>query len=169
MIALSNSNTGNGSMNCRGLSITGFGGEYEEYRRYSEDENRAFEKAETFSHKQALLQQLDSLCKECSEEGWDGDDAFAISEDVYDESRKFIRHLPDISFIPMPDIIAEYSGEITFEWSKGKRHVLLVTMCGKNEISYVALFGTNEVQGTVFFGDTFPPVIIENLRRLFLL
>ncbi len=93
-----------------------------------------------------------------------------MTDDIYNEARKLLDCFPLTSFIQLPEIIVDYDGEITFEWSTDTRHVLLVNMKGKNEITYVGLFGTNKVNGREYFdGTTLPPAIIDNLKKTYLI
>ncbi len=124
-------------------------------------------KAETLGRLDETLQSLYEVFSECSEEGWDGYDAYPITEGAYFEARKFIKSLPLISIIPMPKIAPEPSGEICLEWFKGNHQVLVISVSGKNEIIYAGLFGINKTHGTEYFGDSMPSAVMENLKRLY--
>ena len=144
----------------------GFGPDFEGLKRFYDEEISKWRNTETLGRLDEVLQSLDELCKECSEEGWDGYDALPIDGDVCDEAKRLIRGLP--INLPMPEIIPEPDGGIGLEWPKGKRLVFAVSVKGKNEIVYAGLFGMNKTHGIEYFGDTLPSVIIENLRRLYL-
>jgi hypothetical protein len=111
------------------------------------------------------VESLLELYKECSQPNWDGYGANPVSKDSVFEALKFIDLIP--SSFPMPQVIAEPSGEIGLEWFKDKRLIFAISFSGKNMISYAGIFGSNKIHGTEYFGDTIPPVIIENLRRLY--
>jgi len=146
----------------------GFGTDSEGLKKYYAKIISEFRKAETLGRIDEVLQSLDEVFQECSEEGWDGYDALPITEDAYLETERLIKSLPLSSFIPMPEITPEPDGGIGLEWPKGKRLVFAVSIKGKNEIVYAGLFGMNKTHGIEYFGDTLPSVIIENLRRLYL-
>ncbi len=147
---------------------TGFGADFEVLKKFYDGIVSELRKTETLGRMDEVLQSLDEVFWECSEEGWDGYDARPITEDAYIEAKRLIESLPLTSFIPMPEIIPEPNGEIALEWSKGKRLVFVTSVSGKNEIVYAGLFGTNKVNGTEYFGDSLPSAIIENLRKLYL-
>lgn len=108
---------------------------------------------------------LSEVYKECSVADWDGYGAYPLSKDSLFEAYKFIELIP--SSLPMPQVIAEPSGEIGLEWHKDRGLSFAISFSGKNMISYAGIFGSNKTHGTEYFGDTIPSIIIENLRRLF--
>lgn len=146
----------------------GFGTDFLRLNKYYEDEVREFRKATTLGLQDEVLQTLDKIFEECSEEGWDGYDALPITQEAYIEAERLIKSLPTPSFIPMPEITPEPNGEITLEWSKGNRQIFVATVSGRNEITYAGLFGVNKTYGTEYFGDSLPSKLSENLRRLYL-
>ena len=153
---------------CTSISISptiGFGSEFNTLWKFYDKEIIEGRKAETLGRLNDVLQSLDELCKECSEEGWDGYNAIPVVEDTCDEAKRFIKSLP-INF-PMPEIVPEPNGGIGLEWSKGNRQVFVASVSGKSQIVYAGLFGINKTHGTEYFGDSLPSTIIENLRRLY--
>jgi len=153
---------------CTSISISptiGFGSEFNTLWKFYDKEIIEWRKAETLGRLNDILQSLDELCKECSEEGWDGYNAIPVAEDTCDEAKRFIKSLP-INF-PMPEIVPEPNGGIGLEWSKGNRQVFVASVSGKSQIVYAGLFGINKTHGTEYFGDSLPSTIIENLRRLY--
>jgi hypothetical protein len=111
-----------------------------------------------------LLTSLFEVFKECSFVDWDGYGASAVTEDAYEEAKKIVNLLP--SSIKMPEIVAEPTGEIGFEWSSGKDRIFVISVGGKHRISYAGIFGGNRIHGSEYFGEALPSVIIEHLRRL---
>lgn len=112
----------------------------------------------------ALISLLE-VYRECSQSDWDGYGAAAISEDAYEEAKKIINLLP--SSIRMPEITAEPTGEIGFEWHKSKGQVFVISVGGKHRITYAGIFSGNKVHGSEYFEDTLPLAIIQHLRRLY--
>lgn len=109
---------------------------------------------------------LDEVYKECSVENWDGYDAMPVSEAAYFEAKKIIELLP--SMMQRPEILAEPTGEIGFEWHKGKGFTFALSVSGKNTITYAGLIGTDKIHGTAYFsGDSLPKIILENINRLY--
>jgi len=120
----------------------------------------------TFGHtlNEALLS-LFEVYKDCSQENWDGYGALAIPYGAYEEAGKIIKLLP--SSIQIPEITAEPTGEIGFEWRRGKGQVFVISVGGKNRINYAGIFGDNKTHGSEYFEETIPSEIIRNLRRLY--
>jgi len=120
----------------------------------------------TFS--QPLHQALTSLpevYKECSRPDWDGYGAAAITPEVYEEAKRIIGLLP--CAIPMPEIVAEPTGEIGFEWRKVPGRIFIMSVNGRHGISYAGIFDGNKTHGSEHFEETLPSVVIEHLRKLF--
>lgn len=111
------------------------------------------------------FQSLLELYKDCSEKNWDGYGANPVSKDSISEALDFIQSLP--SSFPVPQILAEPSGEIGLEWHKGKRLIFAISFSGRNMIAYAGIFGSNKIHGTEYFIDSIPSIVIENLRRLY--
>ena len=146
----------------------GFGADFVRLSKFYDQIVREVKKSATLGRQNEALHSLEELFEECSVPGWDGYDAQPLSREAYLEARKLILSLPIVSFIPMPEIVPEPSGDIAFEWSKGKRRTFVASVGGNNEIVYAGLYGLNKAHGTEYFGDSLPAVLIENLRRLYL-
>jgi hypothetical protein len=112
-----------------------------------------------------VLTTLNEVYMECSQAGWDGYGASAVTEDAYEEARKIINLLP--SSIRMPEIVAEPTGEIGFEWRRGRGQVFVLSVSGKHRITYAGIYGSNKIHGSEYFEETLPLVIINHLRRLY--
>ena len=129
---------------------------------------RALERTESIRKKdQILMDRLDKVFEECSSQNWNGEDAPAISQDAYIEALRFIKNLPTYVDFPLPEIVPDNDGEISFEWYKDTRDVFVVSISGKNRIAYAGIFGTNDIHGTEFWGESIPPIVLTNLQRLF--
>jgi len=111
------------------------------------------------------LASLVDVYKECSRSDWDAYGAVAVSSDAYEEAKKIINLLP--SSIQMPDIVAEPTGEIGFEWRRGRGQIFVFSVGGKHRINYAGIFGGNKIHGSEYFEETLPMAIIEHLRRLY--
>jgi hypothetical protein len=122
---------------------------------------------QTFGSRRELLNNLNEVFENYSIPNWDGYDANPITEDAYLEAERLVRALPMNPGFPMPEIIAEPTGDISFEWYKGKRQVFVMSVSGKNEIIYSGLFGVNKIHGIECFSDSLPSIIISTLKRLY--
>lgn len=114
----------------------------------------------------STLRGLYEIYRQYSQQDWDGYGAAAVSLGAYEEAVKLINLLP--SSIKMPEILAEPTGEIAFEWWEAAGQVFVLSVGGKHRISYAEILGEDKAHGTVYFGETFPALIYEHLRRLLL-
>lgn len=114
---------------------------------------------------EAAIESLLEVYEESSKADWDGYGASPVTEDAFHEARKLIQLLP--SSVPVPEILAEPTGEIGLEWYRG-RHLTFVVSCGGgNILTYAGIFGINKIHGTEYFGGSLPSIIVQNLRRLY--
>ena len=118
--------------------------------------------SETFRR---LPNSLSEVYRECSRADWDGYGALAITSNTYQEARSVINALP--LSMPLPDIVAEPTGEIGFEWRKGKGYIFVVSVGGKYQMTYAGLFGGNSVHGSEYFDRTLPLTVIQHIMRLY--
>lgn len=120
----------------------------------------------TFGH---LLDKMHTSLYEtyqaCIQPDWDGYGAAALTEDAYEEAKKIIDLLP--SSIQTPEIVAEPTGEIAFEWYRDRGRVFVISVSGKHRITYAGIFGENKVHGSEDFEETLPLEIIGHIRRLY--
>ena len=79
---------------------------------------------------------------QCSVLGWDGYDAKPVTDTSIRDARKLIESLPDD--LPIPNIIAEPTGELCFEWHKDKWNIVSLSVGGDDLIIYSALFGPDD-------------------------
>ena len=105
------------------------------------------------------------MYRDCMRADWDGYGASAITEDAFEEAKRIIELLP--SSIEMPEIVAEPTGDIAFEWRRGRGRILVISVSGKHRIAYAGIFGDNKVHGSEYFEETLPLAIIQHLRRLY--
>ena len=112
-----------------------------------------------------VITSLLDIYKECSAPNWDGYGAHPINEETYEEAFKIIDSLP--LFIEMPDIVCEPTGEIAFEWNKGRDQIFVVSVGGKHKINYAGIFTGNKTHGSEYFEESLPSTVINNLRRLY--
>ncbi len=113
-----------------------------------------------------VINSLFEIYEECSKPDWDGYGASSISEETYEEAFRIIDSLP--STIKMPEITCEPTGEIAFEWNRGKGQVFVISVGGKHKINYAGIFGgNNKIHGSEYFDESIPSTVINNLRRLY--
>jgi hypothetical protein len=108
---------------------------------------------------------LDEVRERCSEPGWDGYDARAITEGVFKHALRLVAALP--TDLPLPEVVPEANGEIAFEWYRNPRSVFVASVAEDGRITYAGLFGGNSANGTEQFGYSVPSPMVDNVRRLF--
>lgn len=109
---------------------------------------------------------LDKAFGECSMPNWDGYDALPLKTESYIDIRAFIELLPSLS-LPLLDIVPEPNGDIGLEWHIGRNMLFNIGFSGRGRISYAGIFGFDTAYGVTYFSGLLPPIIIDNLRRLF--
>ena len=116
--------------------------------------------------KEPLYRELYRIYRECSESDWDSYGANPINEQTFLEAMLLLDQLP--SEMPLPEVIPEPTGNIAFEWYKGKKHVYVISISGKSTIEYAGLFGGhNKTYGAEYYSGELPELIISNILRLF--
>lgn len=101
---------------------------------------------------------------ECQHAGWDGYGAEAVSVDAYRSAERFIRSLP--AGVEPPQISADPTGCVTFEWRRSPRRTLLVSVRPGFGLDYAALIGTAKAHGSEPFFDEVPETLIMLIRRV---
>lgn len=113
-----------------------------------------------------LSMEIYDIFKECSKENWDGSGAKPISIRTCLTAVKLAESLPQD--LPKPDVIPEPTGEIAFEWYRGKGYVFVLSVSDENKVSYAGLFGTDcKSFGSEYFHKEIPLAIISKIRRLY--
>jgi len=117
--------------------------------------------------KETLYQELYKIYRECSESDWDNDGANPVNEQTFLEAITLLGKLPPE--LPLPEVMPEPTGNIAFEWYKGKRNVYVISVCGKGTIEYAGLFGRHsKTYGTEYFLRELPELIMSHILRLFI-
>jgi hypothetical protein len=108
------------------------------------------------------------LCKvfeECNESNWDGYGAEPVSVESYRNAFMFLEALGVAECLP--SVSAEPDGHLTFEWYRGPRRSLSVSVSPTGELHYAALFGPSKAFGTeTFIGDV-PKAILDLIHRVY--
>ena len=123
------------------------------------------EKSHTFGSKlEKARQELYQLSADCSEPNWDGYGAQPVSEAAYRNAFRFLENLPLGAEVPSPGVYSD--GELTFEWYRGPRCTLSISVSEEGNLNYAALIGSSKAYGKeAFLGDV-PRVIAELISRI---
>lgn len=113
--------------------------------------------------RQAVSSLMD-LMRECSQAGWDGYEAPAISGDSANNAIQFIRTIP--LNIPLPEISATPAGDITFEWAQTAHRVVTVAVGETGEVHYACLNGSKRTFGTYPLDGSFEPELQNSIESV---
>jgi len=91
------------------------------------------------------FQQLFEVFKECSSEGWDGEQAKPISVEVLQDAIKFLYSFP--LGIDAPEVGAEPDGAITLEWYRSPNRLISMSINPDGWVYWAALIGTSRRHG----------------------
>lgn len=114
--------------------------------------------------RERLLDELDDLCAEASQPGWDGYGARPVNTDACDFAKTFIRALPTTA--PLPELSADPDGEVSLDWFFGDRRVLSVSVGPTGRCTFAWLLGQRSTRGTDWIEDEIPASIAFALRQL---
>jgi len=114
--------------------------------------------------RERLLYDLESLCLEASSQGWDGYEAEPLKRDAYDFAKTFIKALPTTA--PLPELNADPDGEVSLDWSFGKRRALTVSIGPTGRCTFAWVHGQRSNRGTDWIEDEIPASIAFALRQL---
>lgn len=93
-----------------------------------------------------------------------GDDS-TVSPYAAFQAFGFLAQLPDV--FPLPDIEAEPAGRLTFDWYKGPRAMLSVSLGKRDAIAYAVTVGPNASHGVIEPGGDFPTEIVGYLSTFY--
>ncbi len=111
----------------------------------------------------AVLGDLTDEFEQCSQPGWDGFGANAVSRETHATARRFVRSLP--IGIASPEVCAEADGHLSLEWRSVPDWSISVSVAENGELHYAALFGRNQTYGTEVFDGKAPRFILQLIRR----
>jgi len=102
----------------------------------------------------------------CREKDWNRQGASAISATAAVQAERLLLALP--SFLPVPEIFADPTGAISFEWYRRPKHRVVLSIYGDGSIEFAALLGVgNEAYGATRMEDGLPRIVRDHLQYLF--
>jgi hypothetical protein len=87
-------------------------------------------------------EKLNRIKKECSNDGWDGEDAIAASNISYDYAQQFLKKLPP--GLPAPDPGINVNGQFTLEWRRLSGKLLSLTFADDAILHYIVFLKTEQ-------------------------
>jgi hypothetical protein len=112
----------------------------------------------------SVYDELENVVAECTNQGWDGDEAQPISEEAINNARLFLDALP-LRITP-PSVGAEPDGYLTLEWYSSPRHLLSISIGAENQIYYACKLGERKSHGSELFFGNIPKILIDLLNRV---
>lgn len=112
-----------------------------------------------------IREELGAVWQKCRQADWDGFGALPISEEALRNAYQFLESLP--FGCPAPSVGAEPDGHLTFEWHRGPRRTLSVSVAPDGNWHYAALIGPDEACGTETFFGKAPEAILGLVRRIY--
>lgn len=113
----------------------------------------------------ALSEALHALREQTTQQDWDGYGASPVEPQAYELAQRVAALLPNN--VVVPEVATDPDGEVSFEWYRGPRQVLTISVGANRRISYAGLFGANKVHGVEYLQDELPEPVLTSLRRLF--
>jgi hypothetical protein len=118
-----------------------------------------------FGKKASALSQLVALASECSQRGWDGEDAAAIDSVAVWSAQRFVRALPD--GMPLPEFSPEPDGSISLDWIQSRNRLFSMSIGRSNRVAYAWVDGTDKGHGVAHFdGQHVPPRVLEGIKGI---
>jgi hypothetical protein len=118
-----------------------------------------------FGEKAIALSQLTELAAECSEAGWDGEDAAAIDPIAVLSATRFVRGLP--YGMPLPEFSPEPDGSISLDWIRSRNRLFSLSVGRSNRLAYAWLDGTDKGHGVARFdGQNVPPRVLKGIEGI---
>jgi hypothetical protein len=110
------------------------------------------------------LTQLEDVCSEAAERGWNGYDAMPVNPLACGYAKFFLNALPTTA--PIPEVSADPDGEVALDWSFGERKALSVSIGQSGRCTFAWIKGQNTNRGTAWIDDEIPAEIAFALGQL---
>jgi hypothetical protein len=119
----------------------------------------------TIGHRYAqYFQQIINARAMSEDDDWDGDGSPAVSQFAVEAALVVAIALPQS--LPVPIVQAEPSGEMSFEWYKDKRHVVVLAVDGQ-WVRWSAIAGTDTLRtGAEPYLKSVPSAALEVIREV---
>jgi len=127
---------------------------------------------ETIEHSHALfgekadaISQLNAIANECSEVGWDGNEANPVDEIARHFAECFIRVLPE--YVPLPEFAPEPDGSISLDWIRSRTCLYSVSIGGSQRLACAWLDGSNKGHAVEYFDcERIPQRVLDGIRSI---
>ena len=118
-----------------------------------------------FGEKATAISQIWSLADECSERGWNGEDAEPIDLDAASIAADFVRALPD--GIPLPEFAPEPDGSIALDWIESRHRQFSLSVACTCRLAFAWLDGADRGHGVAGFDRMSVPVrVLQGIQSI---
>jgi hypothetical protein len=118
-----------------------------------------------FGEKSAAISRLWALANECANQGWDGEEAEAISPIAILNAESFLRAMPEN--FPLPEFAVEPDGNISMDWIKSRNSLFSLSIGSNNRLAFAWLDGTDKGHAVARFdGRQVPSHILEGITTV---
>lgn len=115
-----------------------------------------------FGAKALAISQIHALANECSDSGWDGDNAAAIHPRAVLIAEAFVRAIPDC--IALPEVAPEPDGCLSLDWIQSRNRFFTLSVGVSNRLAYAWLDGADKGNGVARFdGEGIPTRVLEGI------
>ena len=113
--------------------------------------------------KTAALARLSELVAECSEPGWDGEDAAPVDLTAAQWAERFVCALPE--GFPLPELGVDPDGSIALDWIPSRHRLWSVSIGPSGRLAYAYLDGPDKGHGVADFdGQSVPSRILQGVE-----
>jgi len=114
----------------------------------------------TIDWRRQLKDRVEEFAEQCSKEGWDGEDAFPISQAAKQTAKLLIPENAEI-----PDVEPENTGTFSFDWNRGKNRILSISVFPGKAV-FACILGSEKLHGEVVLQDQMPEKLNSLLKKL---
>jgi len=119
----------------------------------------------TYGMKLFLLPKVLQIKSDCNQDNWDGHDASIVEKETISAALMFINMLPE--GIIQPEVTAESTGAISFEWQT-ERELCFSVSVFQNGLYYAGLLGQEKIHGEINTFHSIPEKIVSILYDNFI-
>ena len=118
-----------------------------------------------FGEKADVISQLNAIAHECSEEGWDGNEANPVDEVARCFAEYFIRALPED--VPLPECAPEPDGSVSLDWIRSRTRLFSVSIGGSQRLACAWLDGSSKGHAVEHFDcGKIPQRVLNGIRSI---
>lgn len=110
------------------------------------------------------LATLERTYEDANVENWDGHGGLAADIRSYHFAKKFLEKVP--YSIPEPEMTVDPDGEISFEWYKSSKQLIILSIGDDGALNYLCVRGRERKRGVVFLDAKIPDTIMSLFKSI---